>query len=107
MYARHVCLAVVGFCLIASQAFSGEVQERIDNQQNRIDQGVKSGELTPGEAANLEKHETRIEDERNRDLKKNGGKLTRKQHRRLNRQENRQSKRIYRKKHNDKEAADQ
>jgi len=30
------------------------------NQQERIDQGVKSGELAPGEAGRLEKREAKI-----------------------------------------------
>ncbi len=40
-----------------SQPTGQTVQDRKDNQQDRIAQGVKSGELTAGETSNLEKKE--------------------------------------------------
>ena len=66
----------------------------------RIAQGVKSGQLTAGETANLEKHEAAINKEVRNDRAENGGKLTASERRQINRQENRTSRAIYRKKHN-------
>ena len=53
-----------------------EVGKRAENQQDRIAQGVKSGQLTAGEAANLEKDEAKINHEVRNDRAANGGKLT-------------------------------
>ena len=77
-----------------------EVNKRQENQQDRIAQGVNSGQLTPHETANIERREGRINREIARDRKKNGGTLTNKERRRINRQENRLSRKIYRDKHN-------
>jgi hypothetical protein len=65
-----------------------------------IAQGVKSGQLTVGETANLEKREAAINKEVKNDRAENGGKLTAAERRQVNRQENRTSRAIYRKKHN-------
>ena len=80
--------------------WAGEVKNREENQQDRIAQGVKSGELTPGEAAHLEKGEQKIETDREKAL--SDGKMTPKEKAKLNREENRESKKIYKKKHNKK-----
>src|SRR5262249_48645885 len=77
-----------------------EVGRRQENQQDRIAQGIKSGQLTAGEAAHLEKRETAINKEIKSDRAANGGKLTPAERRQVNRQENRTSTAIYRKKHN-------
>ncbi len=77
-----------------------EVGQRQRLQQERIAQGVKSGQLTAGETAHLEGHESAINKEVHNDRAANGGKLTPAEHRQVNRQENRTSRAIYRKKHN-------
>ena len=56
--------------------------------------------MTAGEAAKLEKQESRINKEVRADRQANGGNLTSKQKAQVNRQLNRQSCRIYNKKHN-------
>jgi hypothetical protein len=81
-------------------ANAGEVQNRINDQHGRINQGVRNGSLTYGEYNRLDRSENRIQAERNRDLRQNGGHLTPGEHQSLNRQENRQSRRIYFDKHN-------
>lgn len=81
-----------------------EVQKRQENQQDRIANGVKSGALTPGEAARVERQQTRIDNRKTADMAAHGGHLTKPEQRRLNRQENRASKHIYRAKHNAKTA---
>ena len=77
-----------------------EVGKREENQQDRIAQGVKSGQLTAGETAHLEKNESRINNEVRNDRAANGGKLTSQEKKQVNGQLNRESKQIYRDKHN-------
>ena len=76
------------------------IQQRKENQQDRIAQGVKSGELTPRETANLENKEAAINHETRADRAANGGKLTPAEKTKVNRQQNRVSRDIYRDKHN-------
>ena len=77
-----------------------EVGKREEAQQDRIAQGVKSGQLTAGEAAHLEQNQARINKEVRNDRAANGGKLTAQEKAQVNRQQNRQSRQIYRDKHN-------
>ena len=77
-----------------------QVNTREQNQQNRIANGVKSGQLTPGETARLEKKENRITKQEQRDMAKNNGHLTKAEQNKLNREQNKVSKDIYRDKHN-------
>lgn len=77
-----------------------EVGRRQENQQDRIAQGVKSGQLTAGETAHLERNQARINKEVRNDRAANGGKLTAQEKRQVNRQLDRQSRQIYRDKHN-------
>jgi hypothetical protein len=77
-----------------------EVGQRERNQQERIAQGVKSGQLTAGETAHLEGRESAINKEVHNDRAANGGKLTQAERRQVNHQENRTSSAIYNKKHN-------
>ena len=77
-----------------------EVGKREENQQDRIAQGIKSGQLTAGEAAHLENNETKINNEVRNDRAANGGTLTPKEKKQVNKQLNRQSHQIYHDKHN-------
>jgi hypothetical protein len=77
-----------------------EVGKRAENQQDRIAQGIKSGQLTAGETAHLENNEAKINTEVRNDRAANGGKLTAKERAQVNRQQNRTSRQIYRDKHN-------
>lgn len=88
---------------MAPLVFAGEVKNREENQQDRIAQGVQSGQLTPKEAANLEKGEAKIEKDREKALA--DGKMTLKEKRKLNHEENKESRKIHRKKHNLKKIA--
>src|SRR5215467_458454 len=76
------------------------VAQRKENQQDRIANGVKSGQLTAGETKNLEKKEAAINKETVADRAANDGKLTASEKRQINRQQNRMSKQIYADKHN-------
>jgi hypothetical protein len=77
-----------------------EVGKRAENQQDRIAQGIKSGQLTAGEAANLEHKEAGINREVRNDRAANGGHLTQQERAQVNRQQNRMSRQIYHDKHN-------
>src|SRR6266699_4002907 len=76
------------------------VAQRKENQQDRIANGVQSGQLTAGETANLEKKEAAINKETAADRAANGGKLTAAEKKQVNRQQNQMSKQIYADKHN-------
>jgi len=76
-----------------------EVGQRERLQQERIAQGVKSGQLTSAETAHIEGRESAINKEVHNDRVANGGTLTQAERRQVNRQENRTSRAIYRKKH--------
>jgi hypothetical protein len=91
--------ALAGFLVLPSSAEAGRIKKRAENQQDRIAQGVKSGELTPRETARLERKEAGLNHEVKDMREDNGGKLTNKEKLRVNRQQNRLSRDIYRQKH--------
>jgi hypothetical protein len=76
------------------------IAQRRDNQQARIAQGVKSGQLTAGETAHLERQQQSINREDARMRSRDNGKLTAADKAALNRRQNRASTNIYDKKHN-------
>jgi len=86
----------------ASQTSDPRIQQREQNQQQRIDQGVTSGQITPREAGKLERQQTKIQ--QNETRMKSDGKLTKQERRKLAREQDRASRNIYRKKHNNKKA---
>lgn len=76
------------------------VGQRRENQQDRIAQGIKSGQLTAGETAKLENQQRGINQQVKADRSANGGKLTQGQKQQINKEQNAASKNIYNKKHN-------
>ena len=76
-----------------------EVNQRLDNQQSRINQGLANGTLTGKQAAHDEAHDANIAKRESVDEAKHNGHLTKGEQNRLNRSENRNSRRIYRQKH--------
>jgi len=76
--------------------------QRSENQQDRIANGLKSGQLTAGEASHLESQEAAINQEKRADRAANDGKLTAQEKAQINRQQNHLSKQIYKDKHNNK-----
>src|ERR1700757_2261370 len=78
----------------------GEVAERKENQQDRIANGIQSGQLTAGETSKLETKEAAVNGEIKADRAANGGKLTTAEKAQVNRQQNQLSKQIYNDKHN-------
>ena len=85
----------------ASTPVSGEsIQDRKENQQDRIANGVKSGQLTAGETANREKKQAALNQEERNMRKLDNGKLTAADKTTLTQQQNQLSKQIYQDKHN-------
>jgi hypothetical protein len=94
--------AIAGSGLLSA----AEVDQRLENQKDRVQQGVASGELTHKEAKDLRTDEKAIHNEVKEERKENGGKLTPAERRAAKRKLARESKKIYRKKHNEAERPD-
>ena len=73
------------------------IDQRQANQERRIQQGVKSGELTPREAARLDKGQAKVQ--RMEQKAKSDGVLTAQERKRIAHEQDKQSKRIAREKH--------
>nr|WP_315467808.1 hypothetical protein [uncultured Undibacterium sp.] len=79
-----------------------QITKRQIQQQKRIVQGERSGELTASESANLRLQEAKIQ--ANKRAAKADGVVTDAERANLKAQENQVSERIYRKKHNERKA---
>jgi hypothetical protein len=79
---------------------NNKVGQRRKNQQDRIAQGIKSGQMTAGEAARAEKQQQGINHQVAADRKANDGKLNASERKHINKAQNAASRNIYRKKHN-------
>lgn len=97
--AAMVLLPVAGFAQTTTYQ-RNHINARKENQQDRIAQGVKSGQLTAGETARLEHQETGINREERGMRAEDNGHLTAQDRRTLAHQQNQESRRIYRDKHN-------
>jgi hypothetical protein len=78
------------------------INQRKTDQQGRIAQGVRSGQLTAGETSRLEHQESGINREERGMRAQDNGHLTRSDRRTLHQQQNQESRRIYRDRHNGK-----
>ncbi len=97
-----VATPVASATTTTSGKITGEsIGDRKENQQDRIAQGINSGELTAGEAATLEKQEAGINQEERGMRQQDNGHLTAQDKATLNQQLNVESKDIYADKHND------
>jgi hypothetical protein len=76
------------------------VGERANKQQQRIGQGVRSGQMTAGETRNVEGREASINHQVTTDRTDNGGRLTGQERQQVNQRQNNVSKSIYKDKHN-------
>jgi hypothetical protein len=79
---------------------NNRIGQRREKQQDRIAQGIRSGQLTPREAAKLENKEQGLNREVKGMRQANGGKLSKADRSVVNEQQNKLSKEIYNKKHN-------
>ena len=106
-FQRMLAVAAIGLSISAS-AFAqtpgsttgAAIDAREAEQQRRIQQGINSGALTPGEAARLERRESSIERQEQRMRARDGGELTRRDREVLNERLDRTSRAIYHDKHN-------
>lgn len=79
---------------------NNEVGQRRENQQDRVAQGIRSGQMTAGEAARTENREQGINQQVHADRQANGGRLTGGEKAQINHEQNGASRQIYRQKHN-------
>jgi hypothetical protein len=74
--------------------------EREANQDQRIANGLRSGQMTSGEAARADRTQAHIDNQVHNDRAANGGKLTSQERQQVNHEQNRASQQIYNEKHN-------
>ncbi|MDE3201939.1 MAG: hypothetical protein KGN79_13575 [Acidobacteriota bacterium] len=101
-----ITAALLAAALVAAPAITlaqtpaHNIAARQANQQRRIANGVKSGQLTRSETRHLERQERGIQREKRAMKAQNNGHLTRQDRRVIAHQQNQESRRIYAKKHN-------
>lgn len=103
MNIRKTYFAAIAATLISSAALAQENTVQADtqrdiNQQQRIDQGLQSGQLSTKEAGQLERQEKRVDNTQARDLR--NGSISPAEQSRLNAEQNRVSRDISQDKHN-------
>lgn len=94
--------ALVALPAVAQTTGTPRIDQRQQNQQQRIDQGVKSGELNQKEAARLQKGQARVQ--KAEDKAAADGKVTAKERARIEKMQDRESKRIAAQKHDQQRA---
>jgi hypothetical protein len=82
---------------VFAQANTPGIDQRQANQEQRIDQGVASGQLNQRETNRLERGQQRVDNMENR--AKSDGVVTKQERARIHQAQDVQSKRIYRQKH--------
>jgi hypothetical protein len=98
---RQPLLAVSALLLATGVAYAQAeipgIDQRQVNQEQRIDQGIASGQLNQRETNRLEREQSRIN--RMEDRAKADGVVTKRERSKINRAQNRASRDIYRQKH--------
>lgn len=90
-------IAMYSLPALAQTTSTPRIDARQAKQQQRIDAGAKSGQLTPKEAARLQKGQARVQ--KAEDKATADGKVTAKERARLEKMQDRESKRIARERH--------
>ena len=99
---KTMIMMVAGMMAITSAQQASpksEVGQRQQNQKNRINNGVKNGELTKSQAHALHQEDKSMHNEIKADRAQNGGKLTPVEKKQINQQQNQVSKQIHNEKH--------
>ncbi|MBS1821860.1 MAG: hypothetical protein JST61_07785 [Acidobacteria bacterium] len=78
------------------------INQRKENQQDRIAAGIKDGQLSAGQASHLEHQEAAINHEERSMRAQDNGHLTKADRSLINKQQNQESGRIYRDRHHHK-----
>jgi len=76
-----------------------EVDQRLQDQKERIEQGVKNGTMTKQEARQAWHNDQRVANQERKDMAANGGHLTKGEQNNLNKALNKNSNKIYKDKH--------
>jgi len=80
-------------------SWENHVNTREQDQQNRIANGIKNGQLSSGQAAHLENRENQIQEREAKDESEHGGHLTPQEKQHFQRAQNKMSKQIHNDKH--------
>jgi len=75
-----------------------EIDNRLQDQQNRVNAGEAAGKITPTQAARDDARDEKVSNELSADQAKNNGHITKAEQRKMNRQLNRNSKKIHKQK---------
>jgi len=97
---KLLTVAVLGALSLPAfaQTSTPQIDQRQDRQERRIEQGVRSGELTPRETARLERGQARIREMERRALA--DGRISPRERAAIDREQDRQNQLIARLKHN-------
>ena len=110
MIVKSTALILAGICGVLGSSMGmaqtvpdhprvNEVNQRLDNQQARINQGLANGTMTGKQAARDEAHDANIAKRESVDEAKHNGHLTKGEQQRLNKSLNKNSRHIYNQKH--------
>jgi len=103
---KHAAIAALAAAFVlpafAQTTSTPRADQRQANQERRIQEGVKSGQLNEREAARLEKGQARVQ--KAEDKATADGKVTAKERAKIENMQDRQSKRIAREKHDKQKA---
>ena len=77
-----------------------EVNQREANQEQRVANGERSGQMTSGEAARAQRNQSNIAQQTHNDRTADGGALNQQQHQQINHEQNKASKQIHQENHN-------
>ena len=104
MNTGKIALASIGLLLFTALTSSAEARDRVDRRQgrqsHRVHEGMKSGEITDGEAARLRASKRAVR--RTEKRVESDGVVTGKEEARLENKQDARSRQIHRIKHNDK-----
>ena len=95
---KRLAIVVAALVLSTALAPAGVVHRRQKRQHARIQQGIRSGEVTPEEAAKLKGEQQKVQADR--ETAADDGKVTGKERRTIRHEQNQASRDILRKKHN-------
>ena len=98
---KLLTVAVLGALSLPAfaQYTTPQIDQRQDRQERRIEQGVRSGELTPRETARLERGQARIREMERRALA--DGRISPRERAAIDREQDKQNQLIARLKHNE------
>lgn len=94
-FASAGAMAQTGTTDVPGHPRVNEVNQRLDNQQNRIDAGIADGQINAQQAFRDERQDSNIAAREMRDMAEHGGHLTAAEQQHLNRSLNNDSGRIH------------